>query len=49
MYCEASSGLYRPTVKGAYRMTWQLMPPMGWLNKARQRARGRSEERRLLG
>jgi hypothetical protein len=49
MYREAASGLYRPTVKGAYRMTWQLMPPMGWINKARQRLRGRIEERRLLG
>jgi hypothetical protein len=49
MYRDSPSGLYRPTVKGAYRMTWQLMPPMGWINRLRQRRRGRAEERRLLG
>jgi hypothetical protein len=49
MYPESTSGIYRATVKGAYRMTWQLMPPMGGINKARQRAKARSEEWRLLG
>lgn len=32
-------GVYRPTWKGAFLMTWGLVPPIGWLRRLRMRRR----------
>ena len=32
-----SHGVYRPTWRGAFRAVWSFLPPMRWMNSARER------------
>jgi hypothetical protein len=38
-YRDAGDGVYRPTVQGAFAMTWKLLPPLKDILAARERSR----------
>lgn len=41
-YLDRNLNMYRPTWKGAYLMTWGLLPPMKALRESKERAKGQT-------
>lgn len=46
-YFDAAAGVYRPTWKGAYLMTWKLLIPVSMIRRQAKRTRARREVREL--
>ena len=42
LYLDCKLNMYRPTWKGAYLMTWGLLPPMKSLRESRERAKSQA-------
>ena len=47
MRLDAAAGVYRPTLKGAYLMTWGLMWPMKAVRQWQMRNRSQALQREL--
>lgn len=47
MQLDAAGGVYRPTLPGAFLMTWKLLPPVSWIRRLRMK-REAGEILRLL-
>jgi hypothetical protein len=47
LYLDTAQDAYRPTWLGAYMMTWKLMWPLNWIQRAQRDAQGRALLRSL--